>query len=119
MLTTTMPPMTMATGGTLVSGTYWQEQSLYYQGSTAYSATETHHVTLYLDATNMTATLLTTNNGSPVELSGPYTVTNNNVLSFNFTCPMPQMHVHYYTYSNGTLTLYDYMKNQVDVLQKQ
>jgi hypothetical protein len=109
-----MPPMSTAMGGTIESGTYFQTQQLYYQGSTNYSPTDVHQTTAIFDASQGTITLLI----GPNEFEGTYS-TSGTVLTMNFTCPMQGQLMDPYTYAGGTLTLYDYTKNEVNVLQKQ
>lgn len=109
-----MPAMSTLKGGTIASGTYFQTQQLYYQGSSP-SPTGTHQVTLVFDASQGTIIYL---NG-PNEFAGTYT-TSGTSLTLDSTCGalMGQLTTPY-TYSGGTLMLYDYTKNEVTVLQKQ
>ena len=107
--------MSSLTGGTIASGTYYQTNQLYYQGSTNYSPSGMHQTMLVIDASQGTFTLFIGPNGG----TGTYS-TSGATLTLDGTCPpgtSPLMLP--YTYSNGTLKTYDYTKNEVSVLTKQ
>lgn len=114
-----MPPMSAANGGAIPSGTYFEEQAVFYQGSTAYSTTDTHQVTLILDTTQGTVTVLDSENGAPSTLfSGTFSMGGNTAM-MQLTCPQMAALGGPYSYSNGTLTLFNFSKNELNVFAKQ
>ena len=114
---TPMPDMTAATGGVIASGTYFESGFLTYQGTTAYDAADTRQYVLVFDADHSTF-VLANRKGAGAQFSGSY-VTVGSTLTFTFDCPSgPAPEAFSYASGSGTLGLYDFTHDTIQVFTK-
>jgi hypothetical protein len=114
--TAAMPAMGTATGGPLVSGTYFMTAITYYETS---STGGTHKDTMVADTTASTLVVDEVNTGTVKPTVAATFTVSGHVLTQTLACPAMATATVEYTFAGSTLTVYEYNSKSVSIWTKQ